>query len=270
MTGLRTELRRMWIFTAHQLRSRWRSLTIWGVALGAMGALYVVLFPSMSTFMQEYLEQAPESLKGFLGELQGPMTIEQWLGVEYLSLLIPVVLPFAVMIMGARAIAGREERKTLDLLLSNPLPRRDVVAGTVLTMAIVLAGVLAITWMLTYIAVPLAGVDLSPARLAYSLVALWPLCLLFGVLALLLSAWVRRSAFAITIPAVILLAMYLAEVLGQAAKSMEPYRVVSLFYHVGNPVEGDFPWTAVLLMLAGVCILTGAAVAVFQRRDVFT
>ena len=34
---------------AHQLRSRVRSIVIWGVALGALGALYVTLFPSMSS-----------------------------------------------------------------------------------------------------------------------------------------------------------------------------------------------------------------------------
>jgi len=263
-------LRQIWDLTAHQLRSRWRSLTVWGVALGALGALYVALFPSMRAFMEQYLEQAPESMRGFFGELQGPMTVEQWLGMEFLSLLVPLVLPFLVLIMGARAIAGSEERKTLDLLLSNPLPRRRVVASTMLAMALSLAGVLVVTWVLTYVAAPIAGVDLPPARLAAALVALWPMCLIFGVFALLLSAFVRRSAFAITIPAVVLVAMYVIATLSQVSKTMEPYRVLSLFYHLGSPIEGDFPWTAVLLMLAGSCALAGAAAAVFARRDLYT
>lgn len=263
-------LGQIWILAAHQLRSRWRSLVIWGVALGALGALYVALFPSMSSFMEEYMEQAPESLQGFLGDLQGPLTVEQWMGMEFLSLLIPVALPFSAMIMGARVIAGSEERKTLDLLLSNPVPRRQIVTGAALTMAVSLAAVLAITWVLTYAAAPIAGVELSPSRLAAALAALWPMCLLFGVLSLMLSAFVRRSAFAITIPAVILVAMYVIETLGQAAKSLESLRPLSLFYHLGNPIEGDFPWTAVLLMLAGVCVFVGAGVAAFARRDVYT
>jgi ABC-2 type transport system permease protein len=265
-----TGLGQVWVLAAQQLRARWRSLTTWGVALGALGALYVALYPSMSSFMQDYLEQAPESMQGFFGEMQGSITVEQWLEMEFLSLLIPLVLPFLVMIMGARVIAGSEERKTLDLLLSNPLPRWQVVAGAVLTMAVSLAGVLGVTWVLTYLAAPIAGVDLSPALLAATLAALWPMCLLFGVLALLLSAFVRRSAFAITIPAVILVAMYVIETLAQVSKSMEPFRVISLFYHLGNPIEGDFPWTAVLLMLVGVCVLAGAAAAAFARRDIYT
>jgi len=265
-----TGLRQTRTLAGHELRKRLRALIIWGVALGALGALYVALYPTMSAFIEEYVNQAPESMKGFFGELQGAMTVEQWLGMEFLNLLLPLVLPFMVMIMGARVIAGAEERKTLDLLLSNPLPRHQVVTGAALTMAASLAGVLAITWALTSVAVPIAGVDLSPARLAAALAALWPMCLLFGVFALLLSAFVRRSAFAITIPAVVLVAMYIIETLGRATKTMERFRPASFFYHLGSPVEGDFPWTAVLLMLAGIWVLVGAAAVVFARRDIYT
>ncbi len=53
---------------------------------------------------------------------------------------------------------------------------------------------LAITWVLTYIAVPIAGVDLSPGRLAAGLATLWPICLVFGALTLLLSSLMRRAA----------------------------------------------------------------------------
>jgi len=51
---------------------------------------------------------------------------------------------------------------------------------------------------------------------------------------------------------------------------MERFRPASLFYHLGSPIEGDFPWTAVLSMLAGVCALTGAAMTLFARRDIYT
>jgi ABC-2 type transport system permease protein len=247
-----------------------RSIAIWGVALGALGALYVALYPSMSGLLEDYMNQAPEQMQQYLGGFEGPMTIEQWLEIEFTNVLIPVALPFMVMVIGARALAGSEERKTLDLLLSNPLRRERVVAASLGTMAASLAGVLAITWILTYVAVPPAGVDLSPALLASSLAALWPLCLFFGALALLFSALIRRSFLAIAIPGVILVAMYVLEGLAQVSKTMEPLRVLSLFYHLGQPLQGDFPWTAVLLMLAGVCVLTAGAMAAFARRDIYT
>ena len=259
-----------WLLTRQQLRGRVRSIVIWGVALGALGALYVALFPSMSELLRQYLEQASEQMRQFMGQVEDSMTIEGWMEMEFIASIIPIALPFMAIPIGARAISGSEERKTLDLLLSNPLARRHVVISAIGTMAGALACVLAITWVLTYIAVPIAGVDLGPGRLAAALVVLWVFCLLFGALALLVSTWVRRSFLAIVIPAVILVAMYVIANLAQVSKSAEPIRVFSLFYHLGHPLRGDFPWTAVLLMLAAICLIGGAAIAAFDRRDIYT
>jgi ABC-2 type transport system permease protein len=262
-------LDRVWMLVEHQLRSRVRSIAIWGVALGGLGALYVALYPSMSSILEQYVNQASEQTRQLLGGLQGPITIQQWLGMELINGIIPIALPFFMITIGSRAIAGSEERKGLDLLLSNPLARWQVVAGALGTMAAALAGVLAITWVLAYIAVPPAGVDLGPGGLAASLAALWPMCLFFGALALLISALLRRVALAIAVPGVVLVAMYVIDGLAQVSKSIEPLRVVSLFYQLGRPLEGDFPWTAVLLLLAGICVLTGAAMAAFAKRDIY-
>jgi hypothetical protein len=137
-------------------------------------------------------------------------------------------------------------------------------------MAASLACVLAITWILTYVAVPAAGLSLGPGRLAAALVVLWVFCLLFGSIALLMSAWVRRSFLAIIVPTALLVVMYVIGNLAQISKTAEPIRVFSLFYPLGPPVKGDFPWTATLLMLAAVCVIAAGAAALFDRRDIYT
>lgn len=265
-----TGARQVWVLIAHELHRRRRSLLIWGVALGALGALYVALYPTMSRYIDEYMENAPGGMEHYFGESGGSMSVEQWLGSEFRVGIAPIALSFLVIIMGARAIAGSEERKTLDLLLSNPVRRSQVVAGSLGAMALSLAGTMVIIWILTYIAAPLAGVNLGPGRLAAGLMSLWPLCLVFGTLALLMSAWLRRAAIAVAVPAVVLVIMYVVESLAEAIEAVRPYRVISLFHHLGRPMEGDFPWTAALLMLAGTCVLGAAAVAAFARRDVYT
>jgi len=260
----------LWLLTKQQLRGRVRSIAIWGVALGALGALYVALFPTMSGFLEQYLEQASEQMQQFMGSVRDSMTIEGWMELEFLTSIVPIALPFLVIPMGARAVSGSEERKTLDMLLSNPIRRRNIVLSTLASMAASLACVLIITWILTYIAVPAAGVALGPGRLAAALVVLWVFCLLFGTIGLLVSAWVRRSFLAITVPTIILVVMYVIGNLAQVSKKAEPIRVFSLFYHLGHPVKGDFPWTAVLCMLAAICVIAAGAVALFDRRDIYT
>ena len=259
-----------WTLVVHEFRRRWRSFLIWGVVVGALGALYVALFPSMSTFLNEYLKSAPESMRGYLGALQGPITPAQWLGMEFTGSIIPIALPFLVMLMGSRAVAGTEERKQLDLLLSNPLQRRNVIAGAAFSMALSLAGVLALAWLLTYIAAPIAGVDLGAGTLARGLVVLWPYSLFFGSLALLLSALLRRGALSTAIAAFVLIVMYVINGLSQAVHVVDRISFLSLIKDLGNPMEAAFPWTAVLAMLGCIVVFILGATFAFARRDIYT
>jgi ABC-2 type transport system permease protein len=240
------------------------------VALGALGVVYVALFPSMSEILRQYLDQGSDQMQQFMGQLRDSLTIEGWLEMEFVTSIIPLALPFLAIPIGARAVSGSEERKTLDMLLSTPLPRWHVVISSLATMAGGLAGALGITWVLTSIAILASGVGLNPGRLAAALAVLWVFCLLFGSLALLVSTWVRRSFLAVVIPTVVLVIMYVLGNLAQVSNQAEPIRVFSLFYHLGHPLKGDFPWTAVLVTLAAICVIGAAAVAVFQRRDIYT
>ena len=184
------------------------------------------------------------------------MTIEGWMEIEFLTSIVPIALPFMVIPMGARAVSGSEERKTLDCCSATRCPARHVIFSPWRRWRASLACVLAITWVLTYIAVPAAGrLSWGPAAWRPALVVLWVFCLLFGRIALLVSTWVRRSFLAITIPTVALVVMYVIGNLAQVSKKAEPIRVFSLFYHLGHPVKGDFPWTATLLMLAAICVI---------------
>lgn len=265
-----SHLRGIWVLTAHKLGRRWRSLLVWGLGLGAMGVLYVALYPSMSGLMEDFAKNAPESLQRWMGNIDGPMTAEQWMNMEFLSMLLPLSLPFLVISIGAQTIAGDEERKNLDLLLGNPMRRWHLVGSSFLTMFISLTVVLAVTWLLTYVTVPIAGVDLGAGRLAAAYLAVGPMCLVFGTFALLLSAVVRRAFLATAIPAVVLVAMYVIQLLAQLSETMEPAQVFSLFYQLGSPIEGDFRVLASVLMLAGSAVFTAGAAIAFAKRDVYT
>jgi ABC-2 type transport system permease protein len=260
----------IWVLAANNVRGRYRSLIIWGVALGALGALYVALFPVMSSFLNDYLKTAPQSMRGLLGGITGSITIQKWLELEFLDRLVPVALPIMVIIIGARTVAGNEERKTLDLLMSNPLRRSSVVGAALATMGVSLAMVLAIAWIITYLAVPFAGVHLGPGYLAEALAALWPFCMIWGALALLISSATRRSTFALSIPLVLIVATYVVDALYQTSDSLKNLKYVSLLYYLGHPIEGHFPWTAVLCFVAATCAFAALAILGFNRRDIYT
>ena len=81
--------------------------------------------PALDKLVDEY----PEALKAFIGFGGGIdyATGAGYLGIELFSFMVPLLLLVAAIGAGARAIAGEEERGTMDLLLSNPIGRSRVV-----------------------------------------------------------------------------------------------------------------------------------------------
>jgi ABC-2 type transport system permease protein len=254
---------RLWAQVRELLRGQTRNILVWGLSMGLLGALYMVLFPTMGKQAQGYLDALPPAYLEFLGMQAGLSTPRGWLAMEMFNLVAPLGLPFFTILLGARAVAGAEERGRLDVLLSNPVPRWQLVVSHFLAMAIGLAGILVLLFAL-------AGVDLGPGPVAAGSFNLLPFCLVFGGLALLMSTLVRRSSLAVAVPGAVLVAMYVLNGVGAVSDSLRPLRPLSLFYHYGSAVETGLPWASFLLILAGSLALAGLAVVAFARRDIYT
>jgi ABC-2 type transport system permease protein len=256
--------------TLHLLRGQLVPAAIWGGVLGLLGFLYVALFPSMGSELDQYIDSLPEGMKAFFPTIGVTESTEGWLNMELFSITAPLALPFFVIIMGARAIAGREERGRLDLLLSNPVPRWVLVTATFLTMMGALALALVIVHLLTWVAAPLFGVGLSASALAEGVANLFPFALVFGGLALLLSAVFRRATPAIVLPGALLVGMYVLEGLGNYSEAVEPLKPAGIFYYYGSAILDGIDWTNFAGVLLVAFALAGIAVAAFQRREIYT
>ena len=113
---------RLWAQVRELLRGQTRNILVWGFSMGLLGALYMALFPSMGKLIQGYLDALPAAYLQFLGMQAGMGTPQGWLAMEMFNMVGPIALPFFTILLGARAVAGAEERGRLDILLSNPVP----------------------------------------------------------------------------------------------------------------------------------------------------
>jgi ABC-2 type transport system permease protein len=253
---------------AYLLRNRLVSILVWGVSLGALDVLTVLSYPAFKDSIKQTLSHMSPEARALFGIQGSGTSIESWLALNTFNLLAPLSLAFFPVLIGARAIAGREERQHLDLLLSSPLPRWILIAATMLTKAVGLAGILFLFGLLTWLPAALIGVPLTAATAAAAVLNLWPLCLWFGALALLCSALVRRAALAVAIPGAVLVAMYVAAALGSTSPGMRPLGYVSLFHYYGSAIEHGVPWASFLTISLLALVLAGLAGLAFYRRDV--
>ncbi|WP_026818655.1 ABC transporter permease subunit [Arthrobacter castelli] len=255
-------------FIGHQLQLQVRAVIGWSLALGLYTAAMVAIFPSFSD-LENLTAAIPEGMREGLG-ITDIGTIEGFLSAEAFSIVTPLALAFFPMLSLSAVIAGAEERGTIDVLFSNPLPRWLVVVGSFLAVAISLLAVVVIIGLLMWSTALLVGVDLDFSDAAAAVLNLWPLCMFFGSLALLCSAIFHRRLFGIAIPGVLLLGMYLLDVIGNLSEDLEDARVLSVFHHYGSAIEEGIDGSGFAGITCFAVLFVILAVAAFHRRDIYT
>jgi ABC-2 type transport system permease protein len=261
----RAHARRTWgtlfALVLHTVRLQRRSALIWGLALGIYSAAMVATFPTFGD-----MEQLDQLMRAYPEDMGTP---EGFLDSQVFSL-APLALAFFPILACAGAIAGAEERQTLDVLLGNPLPRWQLVVGSFLATALSLLGIAVVVGLCTWGTALLFDVDLSLLTTAAAVLNLWLICLFFGGLALLCSALLHRRALATAIPGVALFAAYLADVLGKVSDDLEDLRPASVFYYYGTAIKDGIDWANIagVTLAALFCVLL--AVLAFSRRDIYT
>ena len=252
-----------------------RSVVIWGVALGLLSLITVAFFPSLEDQGQQLnrlMESYPPEMRDLFGMGEGTdlSTIEGFLASQVFSFMAPLALAFFPILASAGAIAGAEERGTIDVLLGNPVPRWQLVVGNFVTTAASTLGIVAILGLFTWVPAVLLDVDLSLEKAAEATLNLWPLCMFFGGLAMLCSAFFHRRVLAIAIPGFVLVAMYFINALGESVEDLEDVQPLTVFHYYGSAIEDDIDWSNFGGVTLAALVLVLLAALAFGRRDIYT
>ncbi len=249
------------------LRSQRRAPLVWGGGLGAMCALMVGMWPSIADSIEQAVKSYPAGLKEAFG-IQELDSVEKYVDAEMLSLIVPLALAFYAVRCATRAIVGAEERGHLDALLSLPLSRRVLVAGSFIVTGLALAAILAVIWALTWITGTAAGTGISATTLAAGVANVWPLSMAFAGLAVLAAGILHRPATVTAIATGTLVAMYVIDLVGKLATAFEPVRAVSAFRYYGSAIQDGIEVSHVLGLTAVAIAMAAIGAVLFDGRDV--
>lgn len=255
------------------LRDMRRALVWWSVGLIGMTALMIAVYPTVrdNPDLNRMVKDYPEALKAFIafgGELDY-VSGAGYLGSELFSFMVPLLLTIAAIGAGARAIAGEEERGTLDLLLANPISRRRVVMEKTAALATETAALALVLWLSLLIGVEAVGMDVSAAHLAEATVSAALLALAFGAIALLVGALSGHRGAAIGLAAAGAVAAYLVNSLGSLVDFLEPVRSASPYYHyaASDPLRHGLALHHIVFLLVLTPVAVVLAALIFERRD---
>jgi beta-exotoxin I transport system permease protein len=251
-----------------------RPLAWWALGLVGLVAMMMAVYPTVrdNPDLNELVQSYPEALKAFIsfGGTVDYVSGAGYLGSELFSFMVPLLFLVAAIGNGAGAIAGEEERGTLDPLLATPVTRRQVVLEKATALALELVALGAVLWLALWLGALAVGMEISAANLAAATLAAVLLAAAYGVLALALGAATGRRALAVGVTAAAAVAAYLVASLANLVQALESLRPLSPYYHyaASDALRSGIDVGHMAVPLAIVVAATAAAVVAFDRRDV--
>ena len=195
-----------------------RSLLAWSVSLVLLVAMYVAIWPSIrdQPAMTDFLNSMPPAMRSLFAMSGADMTTPiGYVKIEMLSLMAPLLVRLYAVTTGAAAVAGEEDRHTLDMLLANPVGRGRVLLDKLVAMTagiVLLAGVTGAALLLES---PLADMSLPAGPIIAAMVHLALLAVVFGTLAGAIGAATGNLTGARALHAVVAVVAYMGEDLAQ-------------------------------------------------------
>ena len=252
---------------------RRRSVLWWAGGLVAVTLLTMATYPTVVDQRESY-EQLLEGAEGLaavfgleaVSELFDPAGY--MVSQLYAQTLLIVLLVFTVGI-GSSCIAGEEGKRTMDLLLAQPVPRYRVVVDVIAAMTVLTLFIMAVVTVAELATNGVFELNLGFIGYLAANVGVSLLALIFGSLALMVGAVSGKRGWSIGIASAV--AVLLIVVFGLAAtvswlEWTESINPIS-WYVASQPLTDGFAIEYTWMVLT-IVVFTAVSVVGFERRDV--
>ena len=252
---------------------RRRGFVWWCVGILAITGITVSFWPTLqrdSDVLMQLLEGLPEGMLNLFGAseavdfLSGPGFVNSRV---YASVGSFIVIFFAIS-MGTAAIAGEEDKGTMDMLLANPIARDRVVLQTFAAQAVLATVLAALVAALLLITDPMLDVGLPVGGVIAASTGMVLLALSFGSLALMIGALTGKRGLTVGVASGAVIATFFINGLAPLIDSIEWTQKLTPFYWMldHNPLANGFR-AQLLVLVVAIVIFLSVAVWGFRRRD---
>jgi ABC-2 type transport system permease protein len=251
------------------VRDRLKLIAISAAALAALTIGVIPIYASMAPQLQNLADVYPKELLLALGveDLASPIG---FLDAELFSLMFPIVLIGIGIVIGVSAIAGEEDSRTINVLLSHPV-RRTAAAWAKVAATIVLVGLLGAAIFGSLIVGNAIGeLEIGAGGLFAASLMTALLGILFGSLAFAVGAATGRPGLSVGVAAGVALLAWVVDAFAPLIGGLDDVQKLSpLYWYTGTgPLTNGLDPLSTFLMVGVSAILFVGGVVAFDRRDI--
>lgn len=259
----------------HELKIRRGDILGWGTGIGAFSMVYVGIYPSLAEQMAAFQAILDTPFYQAFG-MTDMTSFEGYVAGTFINFL-PLIIGIYALTTGTQALAGEEDRGTLENLAVLPLARWQLVVAKAGAMTLVALLILSLTTVITLgvLGFVKSQVDVptSYADMAWAILSAWPITVFFMLISLFFGAFFPNRSAAGMVATVALVGSYLGHNLFGLLESLADYRWVFPFNYF-DKTPGLFengPQISDLAVLFGAALVfLLLAVISFNRRNLMT
>lgn len=250
-----------------------RGMLGWGIGAFLLIMVMGSFYPSIIGMegLDELLADYPEALLSLFGMEAGLdfTTAIGYLETEIFSFIVPLTMIGFGVAVGARAVAGEEERGTIGLTLARPVTRTRFVLAKAGALAILTTALGAVVLLALLLAGPVFDLVVPVENLAAAMSSTTALAILFGLAALAAGAGTGRRAVASATGWGLGIAAYLWNGLAPLTRGLEDLAWLSPYeWALGEkPLRAGFDLAGLGWIALVSALVLAVAVVAFDRRD---
>jgi ABC-2 type transport system permease protein len=237
----------------------------WTLGIAGFAAWMVVIVKQTETKLSSLSSSSP-ILKDFITKVGGSDLATNATILSSLFVFLPLLL-MAFAVTQANRWSADEEDGRLELVLSTPQPRLQILLGrfAALTTATIMIGIL--TLIATAVASAATGLQLDGGNVVAATLSIIPLGLLIAAIGYLLSGWLR-TALDTGLLSFLLAIWFFITFVGPELNWSEATLRLSAIYYYGTPLLHGLPLLDTLgVLVVALAVLVLAAVR-FVRKDI--
>jgi ABC-2 type transport system permease protein len=251
-----------------ELLFRRNAIIGWSLGLCFFPLVYIAIYPSVA---EEMAGLADLEIYRALGMNLG--TFPDWVG-SILIVFMPLIAAIYALINGTGTLAGEEEDGRLEMIVTLPLARWQIVAAKALALVIssmMIFIVVGVVSALVFLSIDSQiETELAAGDLFWAVLSAWPLVFAMGMISLFLAAFAPSRRIAATIAAIILVAGYFGNNLANSTdrlRLLEPFFLFTYLDGTGSGVMAGQQTSDTLILATIGFVAFALALYFFQQRD---
>lgn len=250
-----------------------KATIIFSLLFGAMAAMYSSFYPEFKEFMVD-LAQDPDTAELFIGFTGGSGDFASYIGFlnfELYGIFFVLILGIIVAFIAASTISKEIESKTIDILMSNPVSRTQIILEKFIGLIPMILIVNFFTMFVVYGVTLAINESLEFVNLLIAHLYAIPYFFAVIAIALLISTIIDEKMKSSIIMIALLVCMFFLEYISHLTPDVENIGLASLthYYKPYNALKfGNVDMNGVIVLLSVSIVALVISIIYFDQKDI--